>query len=648
MASQCDLDDPDLTALKSVVRSETNDDSVFQCGQVLSDTLLLKDGHQYSADNSGFTSPLGGIPDSYKTERELSTYRLDDTVFDRLNLELQGMPRALYIQNLIQLCNGCDETVMRFRMEMALTAKHCESGPTGNLITRKRTKAGTVIEKYAADCFALYEYINGNRNDVDELFKPATRRDTLVAIDNPCDNAALWAEINSMKATIVTLSTDVNTLKALMRESSSSLKELNATMTQEIHSINGELLKCKNSVDEKMNTPGKQKSSSNSLSQSLCNLSVLVKQLETHKTSFVAKLCDIETHLRDNTNCIEHLNDDTVSGNNNVKTQVKDVRQMMLDVETSIKKNNSVAVDNEKALTEMKSTVKTVAKAASHAESLSYINEKQVSEVSHSIKKIEQNVNAIGLSNIEMCFKSFSNDISVKLDKVCETVVQVANGRSAESHDDIQPSRAIMESPMQSPQYIAQNLFQNTSTNRFFRPRDLDTTSNYKAKLLNDPENPTDVLRNSNILTTDTSRSVVDTLSGQQIPVVCAGTIGEPDYSGAKYRQDLGKSGLTGFRGVQRKKIAKFFVGGIDPDCNESDLKEHLKQNDVKCVRATVFNSRLDDSLCAQISIWEEHAGLLSDPNFWPPGTTCRKWFVRTTNVSDGRNNTTNPYGDEH
>ncbi len=76
MASQCDLDDPDLTALKSVVRSETNDDSVFQCGQVLTDTLLLKDGHQYSADNSGFTSPLGGIPDSYKTERELSRYRI--------------------------------------------------------------------------------------------------------------------------------------------------------------------------------------------------------------------------------------------------------------------------------------------------------------------------------------------------------------------------------------------------------------------------------------------------------------------------------------------------------------------------------------------------------------------------------------------
>ncbi len=86
------------------------------------------------------------------------------------------------------------------------------------------------------------------------------------------------------------------------------------------------------------------------------------------------------------------------------------------------------------------------------------------------------------------------------------------------------------------------------------------------------------------------------------------------------------------FKGVVRKKLANFFISGIDPDCTESDLLEHIKQNDVKCTRSTLFNNRWDDSLCAQIVIWEEHSDFVSDPEFWPPGMSCRKWVTRPAN----------------
>ena len=52
-----------------------------------------------------------------------------------------------------------------------MRAKRCKDGPTGALITRRSTAKGSVSEKYAADCYLLYQFINGNKVDVHELFK---------------------------------------------------------------------------------------------------------------------------------------------------------------------------------------------------------------------------------------------------------------------------------------------------------------------------------------------------------------------------------------------------------------------------------------------------------------------------------------------
>ncbi len=54
-----------------------------------------------------------------------------------------------------------------------------KNGPKGTLIARKNTNKRSVIEKYATDCHSLSQFLNGCMPDIDDIFKPASRRDTV-------------------------------------------------------------------------------------------------------------------------------------------------------------------------------------------------------------------------------------------------------------------------------------------------------------------------------------------------------------------------------------------------------------------------------------------------------------------------------------
>ena len=209
-----------------------------------------------------------------------------------------------------------------------MQAKRCKNGPVGSLITRRSTAKGSVVEKYTNDCFLLHQFINGHTSDVNELFKAnalmSRSNNTQCSGDNGNVPVPLSAEITLMKENISQLLADVTLFKGAVAKTQDSLESISKTMKSDIGKIKNELETCKTSLNGTINaTLYPQVVQNELLSAKLTRIGRMVTKLDKSRMALEQATENIQTQARDNASCIRNLTDDTASGKNNVKVQMK-------------------------------------------------------------------------------------------------------------------------------------------------------------------------------------------------------------------------------------------------------------------------------------------------------------------------------------
>ncbi|MES9879358.1 MAG: hypothetical protein ABW185_00560 [Sedimenticola sp.] len=79
-----------------------------------------------------------------------------------------------------------------------------------------------------------------------------------------------------------------------------------------------------------------------------------------------------------------------------------------------------------------------------------------------------------------------------------------------------------------------------------------------------------------------------------------------------------------GFVAVQRKKVITYYIGNVDKDCTDNDIKYFLKQYDIFPTQITLYRNSSGTSV--RINIPSVHMNQVESDGFWPDGMTCRRW----------------------
>ena len=164
-----------------------DDNGDVQCGQSrpLNDNGDVHCGQSPPLDDSsneqcGQSPPLNdngdvqcGQPTSESIDISLIGPR-PSVSFDKFDTELNGLPRTSYLNKLIELSNASEETLSHYRNELSKRAKQRHNAPSGELKDRRNTTRTTIAEKYASDCFTIYQFLSSNIADIDDLYRKSS------------------------------------------------------------------------------------------------------------------------------------------------------------------------------------------------------------------------------------------------------------------------------------------------------------------------------------------------------------------------------------------------------------------------------------------------------------------------------------------
>ena len=89
---------------------------------------------------------------------------------DKLDNELCNLPKDVYINKLLDLCENDESTVYWYRDTLCSRAKKLSDCPSGKLLNRKTTKRGSSTARYAKDCYILYMFMQGEKSSINEIF----------------------------------------------------------------------------------------------------------------------------------------------------------------------------------------------------------------------------------------------------------------------------------------------------------------------------------------------------------------------------------------------------------------------------------------------------------------------------------------------
>ena len=597
------------------------DDEVLGTGEAVQITVYTHSGvHDMSEGDDPFI--YGNADDG------TSTQEFSNDQFSELDIALDGLTKDLFISKLLHTTCSSEDLVSRYRTELAVRAKRCQNGPTGALITRRSTAKGSVVEKYANDCHLLYEFINGNSVDVNELFKaqqsthPSRMNSNCANDDN---NPTLTSEIMLMKENITLLLTDVSMLKSNFAKTKETLTDVTETMKQDISDIKLELDECKLKCSKTINSDKYPRAAeSTRLADKLSHVGWMLAKLDNSRILLEEKTRELEQNINCNSLGIGELKDREVAGNTALKGQIRDIREKIEESAASM-----------------------------HSKDTSDTNVLYMG-VSKRLSALEKRTDEPKSSTLETAFKAFSNNVSTKIDKLCSAVeLSIMNKQNTNINGNLNrdPQSGIFT---RNPQTSAGGSCQTQSipsstTVSAPNPTEIELSDRRKSFVANLYSGPMTSQASSGAFAQDSvtyanaaiskrsdNSSSITSLSNDKnsAPAREPAAVGLSDKSESGYYRPIPVVNTSGnhdgrFRGVLRRKGKTYFLNGIDPDSNEVGVRDFLTENEVMFSTIKVFKPRHGDSLAAKITIWEDHAHIVESESFWPPGVTCKNWMTK-------------------
>ncbi|CAC5398849.1 unnamed protein product [Mytilus coruscus] len=108
---------------------------------------------------------------SYIQPAQESVYVPQQEFIAKLDYDLADLPKQTYISKLIEKTNNTDDCLTWYRSTLASREKSIQGCPTGKLDNRKSTTKSTSTSKYAKDCYIIYMFLQGDKTQIDEVFR---------------------------------------------------------------------------------------------------------------------------------------------------------------------------------------------------------------------------------------------------------------------------------------------------------------------------------------------------------------------------------------------------------------------------------------------------------------------------------------------
>ncbi len=81
------------------------------------------------------------------------------------------------------------------------------------------------------------------------------------------------------------------------------------------------------------------------------------------------------------------------------------------------------------------------------------------------------------------------------------------------------------------------------------------------------------------------------------------------------------------FQGSDRRRVSRFYIGGIRKSSTYEDMKSYLQERDVRVTFIRFFQRQNRSTSAAQLNVDAADESLVSDPKFWPQGIFVKRWL---------------------
>ena len=162
----------------------------------------------------------------WDSQPQSQSYVLQQSDIESLDNQLENLPCTLYVQRLLNITAENEEMVLWYRGILCNRARDVEGCPKGNLKTRKSTKGGQAIQKYATDCYGINLFLNGDPSKVEEIFDGKTSTNTPRALSTKLESVEIRVLVQSLVNRVNSLEKAVKAKDNLISSLKTELKDL--------------------------------------------------------------------------------------------------------------------------------------------------------------------------------------------------------------------------------------------------------------------------------------------------------------------------------------------------------------------------------------------------------------------------------------
>ena len=129
----------------------------------------------------------------------------------------------MYISKLLQFTNESDDSIAWYRSALTSRARSIQGCRMGKLLNRDSTSKSSSSSKYARDCYVLEMFIQGDKSQIEEVFR---KEDQTKPSVSESSNDSSYINIIELRVCVQSLMERVNALEKSERNNEKLIKSL--------------------------------------------------------------------------------------------------------------------------------------------------------------------------------------------------------------------------------------------------------------------------------------------------------------------------------------------------------------------------------------------------------------------------------------